>query len=482
MTKNAKQNQANPSFLKGLVSSTMGSIVAMGANIATVIVAVRSLEKDAIGAYFLILIIVTFANTLSDLGLRTAAIRFLSSTNNQNNQDIERYLLSINTILSIIAGLVLWLLLPTLIKTWPSDSFQKTVWLSVPISFLMSSFNFNNAILAGLRLFKPLALITPFVELVKMAISILAIKKGLGVEWLLYSIAISRAIGILISILNIPGSKIPLIRHRRANEIFAFSGWMYGSSLLSVINVKMVDLILTTYMGTISLAAYSTAMQIPSMIQKVFESVRPVVLGYLSSLGLAATEVSIIAVRILSAALTISSALLIVLTPYLIHLIFSTQYEESIPIMQLLSTWMTIGLTNYFLLITLTGMGKSRRAFFLSIPQFIVAIISSFLLVPQYQGIGAAGALIITSLVGNMVASRMVAAGDMKISNRLNKAYLRSSLPLMMFTMIVVFVHTTFIENTALLVALILTLLLNNAIQVKDLNQFIYRKSERNNA
>lgn len=462
-----------------MVSSTMGSIVAMGANITTVMIAVRSLEKDAMGAYFLTLIIVTFANTFSDLGLRTAAIRFLSSTDNKDKQDIDRYLLSISSILSIITCIILWLILPTLIATWPSESFKEVAWLTVPLAFLVISFNLNNAILAGFRLFKPLALITPFVELLKMTISIVAIKNGLGAEWLLYSIGISRAIGIIISMYNIPGSKKPLIRHKRANEIFAFSGWMYSSSLLSVINVKMIDLLLATYMGTTGLATYSTAMQIPSMIQKIFESVRPVVLGYLSSLGLAATEVSIIAVRVLSAVLTISSALLIVITPFLIHLVFSSQYEESIPIMQLLSTWMTIGLTNYFLLLTLTGMGKSRRAFFLSVPQFIVAVISSLLLVPQYQGIGAACALIITSLVGNIVASRLVAGDDIKISNQLNKAYLSSSLPLMLFTTAVVFFQTTFMENTALFIALSLTLFLTDSIQTKYIMQFIYKNNRK---
>lgn len=458
-----------------MLSSSFGNLLAMASSMITIMVATRILDKEEMGAYFLLMVVVSFANVFGEIGLCTSAIRFLSDSNNMDCRDIDRFLITINIIFSLIVSIMLWLIFPILVNTWYSIGFSKIACLGIPLVFLISNFNLSMAILAGFRCFTALSTIMPIIEVSRMIISIIGINYGYGVEWLFYSMIGSRFVGIILAWYSKPGSIKPLFRHEKASEIFSFGAWMYGSSILSIINVKAVDLILTTYMGATSLAAYSTAMQIPSMIQKVFESVRAVVLSYLSSLGLGATEISIIAVRMLTAILAITSSLLITISEPLINLVFSKGYHESVPIMQLLCTWMTIGLTNYFLLLTLTGMGKSGRAFSLSIPQLIVTLICGFLLVPRYQGVGAALTLIITSLVGNIVASILVAGRNGRVFLRISSAYLRSSIPLIIFTLMVFMLQTNLIDNISLWVALIMSLYLFRAITLNDIKRVVFR-------
>lgn len=441
----------------------------MAASLFTLMFATRVLSKEEIGAYFLVMVIVQFAVSLGDIGLRNAAIKFLSQAKAGEVVTVSRYLLTINGIASGLACLILALILPFLTKLWPSATFSEFAWHSIPITFLTINFQLGLAILAGHKHFRPMSSITAVVEIFRMIISLGALYFGFGASALLMCMLLSRVVGIALVWRTVPSCMRPVFRHQRAGEILKFSKWMYGASLMSVVNMRAADAVLTSHLGTIALASYSTAMQIPSMLQKIFESIRPVVMSYVSSLKLETAHASIATSRLLAGLLAIGAALLIALAHPLVVLIFSSRYEGSVPIMQVLTAWIAIGTVNYYISITLIGMGKSRKVFLLSIPQFFVMLISCFLLVPTYQGLGAAVSLTITALAGNVIGCWMLAGGSLGLFGTLNLAQLKSIVPLLLFLVIVLFVKPILPIALIFLIIMMGILLLLKSITFADL-------------
>ncbi|MCC6181325.1 MAG: oligosaccharide flippase family protein [Bacteroidia bacterium] len=419
-------------YLKGMVWSSFGNITAMVASLGTIMFAVRLLAKEEIGAFYLVLFITGFAACLGDIGFRNTAIKFLSIADKIEIINATRYFSTISFIASTLACFVLTIILPFLTKIWISEDFHKISWYCIPIVLLMINFQMGSALLVGYKMFNTLSIVTATIEILRMSVSILFLYLGYGTIGLLLSLILSRIIGIGIIWYKIPCCAWPLFRYKKSKEIFSFSGWMYGTSVMSIITVRTADTLLTTYLGTATLATYSTAMQIPSALQKIFESVKPVILGYVSTLKMDAANASVAAVRLLSGLLAISVSLLVVLANPLVSLLFSSRYTDSVPIMQALCIWTAIGIVNYFLSITLIGMGCGRKFFVLTIPQFFTMLLSSIILIPKYQGMGAAISLIITSFVGNIAGSWLVSDGNSMLFHKLIWAFLRSSLPLLL--------------------------------------------------
>jgi O-antigen/teichoic acid export membrane protein len=271
-----------------------------------------------------------------------------------------------------------------------------------------------------------------------------------------------------------------VFQHKYVGEILKFSGWMYGASIVSILNVRVGDSVLTSYMGTAALASYSTAMQVPSMLQKIFESIRPVILGYVSSMKLESARTAVAASRLLAGLLVIGAIILIAIAQPLMVILFSSKYQDGVPIMQALSAWMAIAIVNYYLSITLLGLGQSKRVFILSIPQFALMIAGTLLLVPFYQGIGAAAALIITAMLGNLIACWMLAEGSLDRFKALSWAHLRSIIPLLCLLIIILLIKPSFVTTTLMSIATIFSLFAFGTIAIQDLHLLYQRITMKN--
>lgn len=470
---NAMSNYSNSPnnksyYLKGMVWSSFGNIVAMLASLATVTFAVRLLTKEEVGAFYLAVFITGFAACLGDIGFRNTAIKFLSIADKSEIINATRYFSTINFLASVLTCFVFTIVLPFLINIWPFEEFHKISWYCIPIVLLMINFQMGSALLVGHKMFNTLSIVTATIELFRMLVSILFLYLGYGAIGLLLSLILSRIIGIGIIWYKIPCCARPLLKYKKSKEIFSFSGWMYGTSVMSIITVRTADTVLTTYLGAATFAIYSTAMQIPSGLQKIFESIKPVILGYVSSLKMDAANASVAAVRLLSGLLAISVVFLVVLANPLVSLIFSSRYADSVPIMQALCIWTAIGIVNYYLSLTLIGMGCGRKFLILTIPQFFTMLASSIILIPNYQGMGAAVSLIITSFVGNITGSWLIADGNLKLFYKLIWAFLRSTLPLLLL-FVLLLTKPPLIATLFFLPFMIMVLFLSKAITPRDI-------------
>ncbi len=435
----------------------------------TIMVAVRVVGKSEMGAYFLVMLLSTFVVVMGNWGLINTAIRFLSLAEDTDRDNLSRYLITIRLIMALAVCIVLAGVLPFLFKLWPSDSFSAIGWYCLPVVFLMMLYQMGFAILSGYHKFGTMSVLVVVTETCRMAASVVCLSFSYGAASLLLGLILSRVAAIVLLWRTLP-LRIKLVwYHDRTKEILKFGGWLQGSCVMSIVTSRSADALLATYLGTVALAVYSTALQIPSMMNKLFETIKPVILGYVSSLETQAANASVTAVRLLAGFLVLVSASLIVLAEPLIKLLYTSKYIESVPILQILCFWCVIGLVNHFLSLALIGMGRVKIIFLLTIPQFFVMVFCSVVLIPKYQGLGAAVSLVLASLLGIIIEIWVIAGRNVKLAGRLSWAFFRSAVPLFILLVVMQVYKPPIALSMAFLVATGVILYVLKAVTPRDI-------------
>src|SRR6185437_10720265 len=240
-------------------------------------------------------------------------------------------------------------------------------------------------------------------------------------------------------------------------------------SLLSAGMVRCADAMVTTYIGTAALAVYSAAMQIPTVLQRVFESTRPALLGYVAAHHDSSDRQQAETMRILTAGLSVATIVIIVFSGPLMTVLYSEQYTSGTCIMQTLSVWMDFSLVNYFYSIILVGRGQSREAFIQTVPQLLIMLVSTSLLVPLYEAVGAASALVITAFLGNLIAAKIVAGDDRDAWWVLTMNFIRAAVPLLLFLIVVSQMKLDFFSLMTLGGAMVAVLIVLKVLKTSDI-------------
>ena len=472
--------QSKARYLSGVALSVGANMAGMGASLVTIMVAARLLSKDDLGAFFLVMVVVQFVALISDFGLKNTAIKALSSLPSQSAEFIQtaRYLLTVTIVTSAVGCLALWPAKPLLKWLWPYESFHSQLVYAAPVAFLTVALQIVTSLLVGAKELKRLSALSVGIEVLRAILSTGGLMVGWGVTSLFWGMILSRIVGIGAIWAAMPELFALTLRHPQKADLFRFGGWLYGGSLMSVLIVRCSDLILTTYMGTVALAVYSAAMQIPTTMQRVFESIRPALLGYVAAYQDTYRLQQVEAVRIVTALLAVATTILMAFSSLLMSFLYSDQYQDGVPIMQALSVWMTFAIVNYFYSIILIGKGEPKRAFLLTVPQLIVMSVATLLLVPIYEGFGAAIALIITAFLGNLVGAKIVAGDDRDIWYALMANLIRAGTPLLLFLMIAVYVKLSFFSLICLSGATLALLIALRVVTTKDINALRQAVSE----
>lgn len=456
-------------YVFGILMSGGANLLGMAASLITVMVAARLLSQDELGAFFLVMLLAQCTALFGDIGFQNTAIRTLSSlsVSSPDFTHTSRYIMTIAVLTSLAASFGLTCLLPFMTSLWPYQHFHDNAVFAAPVAFLTATTQVSMALLIGTRQFRRLSILSAGMETLRAILSIGGLLVGFGVGSLLWGIIISRLIGISLVWTWMPFAGIPQFHHPQRSQIFRFGGWLYGCSLMSVAMVRTADTLLTTYLGPSALAVYSAAMQVPSALQRVFESIRPTLLGYVSSQGNAGPNPQTRLIRMMSALLAVAATGLIWLSSPLMTLLYSEKYAMGVHIMQALSVWAVFTVINYLYSVILIGNGQSKAAFLLTLPQFTVMLIAATVLVPRYQGFGAALALLVTAFIGNLVGAWLLGA-DGTERRGLAVGFLRVAVPLLVCLGLVVNVPQSFVIEFGLACLAILLLVITGALLGDD--------------
>jgi O-antigen/teichoic acid export membrane protein len=464
------KQKTNP-YLLGIILSGGANLLGMGASLVTIMVGARLLSQEELGAFFLVMLVAQFTALFGDIGLQNTAIKTLSSLPVDSQEFIQtsRFLLSITLATSLVACLFLSLILPLLQSLWPYQHFQDNVFYIAPVAFLTTGMQVMMSLLIGAKQFRQLSLLSAAIEILRALLSVGGLLAGLGISSLFWGMIASRVIGIGALWISMPSIFGIALRHPQSADLLKSGGWLYGCSLVSVIMVRASDTILTTYMGTASLAIYSAAMQIPSVLQRLFESIRPALLGYISGQNATYANPQITLIRMMTALLAVAATFLITLAKPLMTMLYSEKYETGIIIMQTLSVWAAFTIINYLYSIILIGNGHSRKAFMLTLPQLLIILATTGVLVPRYEGLGAAIALVITAFLGNIIGAWLVAGDNRSIYLALTTGFFRAAVPLLLLLIAASSMTASFLLLCGFACVTILLLGIFKAVTLEDL-------------
>lgn len=472
---------SNKKYIVGISWAVLGGILGMVASLVTIMFAVRMLTKEDMGAYFLVLLIAQMAILAGDFGLRNTVVKILSQLGQNDDGSTINFFFSISIIASFFAVILLTLVTPLIEDFWPYESFLAVSFYTIPIALFTINYLFLNSLLAGISKFRPMSAINAGIEILRMILSIIFIFSGFGIAGMLVGMIISRILGIMIIWYVLPVKpRIVFNGYLKHIDIFRFSGWIYGASILSFVSTRMSDLILVKLLGPSALAILATSRQVPSLVRRLFESIRSVLLAFTSSRKYSGEQLIIQEFRFVAGVLTVLSMCLILLANPIIIILFSSEYKESIDIMRAFSTWVGLSLVNYYIVIYLTGRGFGKKLFALTIPQAILAPALSILLIPEFGIMGVVSSLIVTSIIGNMLGCWFVAEGRVGFFIKLNFAIAKSSLPLVGLFLWVLFSKDTIELFVLQGISGMLVLLFTGAVSVKELISFVKQLTQKN--
>lgn len=456
------------SYLRQMAWSSGASAIGMLASIIVLSVSAHVLGRDALGTYYLVLLAMALASGIADLGLRNTAITKLSVAGDFEFLRTARFLWTVSVLGAATTALFGALLLPLMGEEWAAENVRSVAWPMAAIVFFNSLFLTGGAIMVGAKKVRTLSTITAASELIRLVVSVSAVLMGYGVESLLYALLLSRLLGVGMILNAYPGLLRPAFTAPDARKLLRFGGVLYSTSLISLATFRLADTLLARLLGPAGLAVYSTAMQFPALMQRGFDSIRPVLLSYISSQGRDAAEAAVESVRLLSGLLAVASVLVICFSEPLILLGFSDEFRQSIPVLRVLAAWSSVSLVNYLLTVTLTGMMRGRGVLALAMPQLVIMIPLCLLLVPAYEALGAAGSLLITSVVGNILGFYLLAKdrGD-RLFVRFVWAFGRSAIAVAGVLLAAALTDSTTVLATTAIAALS-WLLLAEAVRPKD--------------
>ena len=456
------ENKQHSSSTRGLVHnlsfSFLANLVSLFSSLIIVAVATRHFQKAELGFFFLIMVITLFASAIGDFGLRNSTIKTLAGKEKLELLSSVRYFLTLNAIGAFAISIAIALATPRISDLTNTEHFLHEAWWAAPVAFFTMKWQMIVSVLIGLSRLREVSRLTFVVELSRTIISLGGILCGRDIDILLIAIVVSRAFGILAFYFSNPDYLRPTFRVSGEREIWAFSGWVYGSNILSITAGKISDLFLNHLMGTAGLATYSTAMQIPLVINRGFESARPVILGYISSLKGGRDSALENGARIVSGSLAISSIAIIFACPVLVPLLFSTNYIDSIPVLAALTLWVTAGLTNYYVSTALLGEGRGQSVFLYSLLQLPVMTLCCSFLIPLLGPVGGAYALLLTALFGTFAYSYMLRRVYPGLSERLARQTVMSVLPSFLYASISSSLTLSALSNFLLAAAALLAL------------------------
>lgn len=389
----------NRNLLSGVVFAALANISVMAFSLLVIALAARTLLKEEIGLYFFALVVLQFASTLGDPGLRSAATRYISMALANGEEPRARFFFGAGFAASLVAAL--FLVLFSLSASEKLPIFHEVELLAQLVFLVVATINYQmaSAILAGFRFYGVMSAANFVAEFIRFLLSLYVLHAGLGVAGLITAMAISKVLGIFLCFIR--AGKILTSSSKDApwKEILKFSGWSYGSSVVSIVQARSAEFVLTSSLGPVALANYSTAFQLPSALQRIVEAVRPVLLSHVAGGAKAVTGISSELFRQICGLSALVSVLLLAFSDLIFCGIFGSQFRESLIVFQIFAVWVALTSINYLLLIFLLGRGDGRSVFVQSLPQAAVMIIAVVVLTFYLQELGAAIAMLVSALV-----------------------------------------------------------------------------------
>ncbi len=394
--------------LQDLLKVLSGNIVAQGIGFLTIIIMSRDLGPEQYGVFSLLLAIFTIAVQISDFGISTSYVKYLSENLSKAKEIFYTVIIS-KIVLSFIVILFLYFLSDHIsLFFFETNVYSKLIqFISIAILF----HSINSVIIANYQAkqqFKYFAFMNISHNLLKL-LSILFISLSFTQDehlvYFMYSYSYSL-VTILIFLLITSYKNIFFnnsFNFYHFIEIYKLGFWIFLSSLATMVIMRL-DIMMLTKMSTPQEAGYySVAMNLAMIFPLITASLVTTLLPKME-VFLQNNTIKEYIFKILQKAKYIIFILIVfeLLSPYVIPLLFGTQYENSVAVFKILLIAFTFGIIVNPISLVIYSINKAYVLTLLNWIQLPLNYFGNILLIPLFQAEGAAISTVVLRIIGGI--------------------------------------------------------------------------------
>jgi O-antigen/teichoic acid export membrane protein len=382
--------------LQDLLKVLSGNVAAQGIGFLTIILISRDLGPEQYGVFSLLLAIFTISIQISDFGISTSYVKYLSENLSKAKEIFFTVVVS-KIVLSFIIILSLYFLSEYIsVFFFESDIYTKLIQLiSVAILF-HSIYGVIVANLQAKQHIKQFAFMHIFHNLLKiLAVVFISFSfiQNEHLEYFIYAYSFS-VVFILMFLLLTNIKNLSFKNHfdfTHFIEIYKLGFWIFLSALATMVIMRL-DIMMLTKMSTSQEAGYySVAMNLAMVFPLITASLTATLLPKMESF-LKNNSTKEYIFKILAKAKYVLLGLIImeILSPYLITLIFGIEYIHSIRVFQIILIAFTFGIIVNPIALVIYSINKAYVLTLLNWIQLPLNYFGNILLIPLFQADGAA--------------------------------------------------------------------------------------------
>ncbi len=348
----------------------------------------RNISPEAFGTMAVATVLMAFLDIFTDMGIGPAIIQFKDLTRKQINS-----LFILGCSIGLLLSISLYLSAP-LISIFYDDLVLVSICRLLSICLFFNALNIvPNGLMLKAKRFKTVALRTLFFQVLCGILAIFAAIKGFGIYALVITPILSSIGVFLVNFYNYPQKLILKIDFSSIKKVWSFSSYQFLFSIINYFSRNLDKLIIGKYFSMSQLGYYDKAYRLMQMpLQNITFVISPVLHPILSSLQNNKHELGEKNIKLITILSQISFPVGIAMyfsAPEIITIIFGKNWEQSIPIFQILA----ISLPLQILLSTSGSMfqaaGKTNHLFFSGLTNTLTTIIGFFVAAIKFKTIEA---------------------------------------------------------------------------------------------
>jgi O-antigen/teichoic acid export membrane protein len=396
-------------FLKGSLSTSVGTFATIGLQFVIITLIAREVPRELLGIYFLILAIMQFFKIVSGMGLDLTLVKFISGQEKDDQGDIVSVILITRLLALLITGIVVYLTGSLILPLFGEGTEAYLIY--IPFLFSLASLRelfFN--LMQGLRLYNKYAIVQIASAILKLGL-VLYFLNNLTVANLLIIELVMLGVSLIIQIIIIPFKEMKLIKTKFNKELFSkivrFGMPLYYTNLLVVGHEKSSVFLIAYFLNPISITAYEIALKIPDGFSRLFRSF---IIVYFPSLSELFSQGHIDdAKKVMNKSLVLFSSAIVglVLISFLfaeeiVGLVFSEKYLDVSFAFALLMLNIYLRVMANILGYGIVGAGNSSASAKVNTIAIIVNITASLLLIPRFGYLGAIYSVILMNAISQI--------------------------------------------------------------------------------
>jgi O-antigen/teichoic acid export membrane protein len=394
--------------LQDLLKVLSGNIIAQGIGFLAIIIISRDLGPKQYGVFSLLLAIFTVAVQISDFGVSTSYVKYVSENILKAKEIFVTVILS-KVILSLLVITTLYFSAGLISDFFFESREYKRLIEIIAIAILFHAFfavivSHIQAV-QNFKIFAYLNIAHNFLKLLSVIIVAFAFSQEKHMEYFI----ITYAFVVVTLILVISLKNYKLFRYIKQFDfnyfiqIYKLGFWVFLSSLAVMVIMRLDMMMLQKMSTSLEVGYYSVAMNLAMIFPLITASLVTTLLPKMDEF-LKNHTVKVYVLRVLSKTKYVVAILIVMelLSPFVIKLLFGEQYAESISVFQILLVAFTFGVIINPISLVMYSINKVYLLTIMNWVQLPLNYFGNLLLIPIWQADGAAVSTIILRILGGL--------------------------------------------------------------------------------